>query len=101
MLRPKMGRQPRRLTADEAGEIAAAALLFLTEDAQRLQRFLTDTGMAPADLAAQAHTAMLAAAVLEHLLGDESLLLTFCSKSRIEPERVVPAHALLTGAGVA
>jgi hypothetical protein len=33
--------------------------------------------------------------VLEHLLADESLLLSFTANASIDPRAVAPAHALL------
>ena len=97
MPRPKVGFSSRRPTVVEAEGIAAAALVFLAEDAGRIQRFLTDTGLAPADLQRGAGSPELATAILEYLLADESLLLTFCANSQTAPERVAPALAVLTG----
>jgi hypothetical protein len=36
-------------------------------------------------------------AILDYMLGDESLLLTFCQAAGIDPMSVAPAHALLSG----
>jgi Protein of unknown function (DUF3572) len=85
------------LDRERAEEIGLAALGFLAEEPQRLGRFLSLTGMAPGDLAARASEAPLQAALLEHILSDETLLLVFTAEKRIDPEHVTPAQTLLAG----
>jgi len=80
---------------DTAETIAISALTFLAGDEQRLGRFLALTGLGPAELKAQAHTPRLLAAVLDHVLQDENLLLVFATSSRIAPELITPAQQLL------
>jgi hypothetical protein len=90
------------MDADQAESIALSALAFLAGDLQRLGRFLALTGMGPGDLRAEAHTPRVLAAVLDHLLRDESLLLVFTAGHGVAPELIGPAHALLerqAGAG--
>ena len=96
-----MHRPPRRrqsLTRDGAETIASRALLFLAEDAGRLGRFLSLTGIGPGELQSQADTPELLAAVLGHLLEDESMLLVFTAGAGIPPEDVHAARHLLGGA---
>jgi hypothetical protein len=90
MKRPKTG-----LDLDEAETIAIAGLAFLAEDARRLGRFLALTGVGPEELRENARTPRMLLAVVEYLLGDESLLLVFATSAGIAPERVVPAYDLL------
>jgi hypothetical protein len=80
----------------EAEVIAAAGLEFLARETARLTRFLRLTGLEPAELAARADEPALAAAVLDHLMADESLLLVFASELAAKPEAIVEAHRLLT-----
>jgi hypothetical protein len=82
----------------EAEAIALQALSFLATDEQRLGNFLRLTGISPEELRAQAGSNGMAAAILEYLLSDESLLLVFAAESGVAPEVIAPAHALLTGA---
>lgn len=89
-------RKPR-LDRDGAEAMALSALGFLAETPERLGRFLALSGMGPEDLRREAGSAHVQAAVLEHLLADESLLLTFAGMKGIDPATVAPAHALLTG----
>ena len=84
---------PRDREAAEA--IALQGLAFLAEEPQRLQRFVTVTGLDPAELRARADTPELLWAVLEHLAGDESLLLVFAASRGIAPEAIAPAILLL------
>jgi Protein of unknown function (DUF3572) len=83
------------MSAEEAERIGLSGLVFLTSDEPRLTRFLVDTGLTPHGLAAAAGQRETLAAVLDHLLSDESLLLVFASDSAIEPAAVAPAHMKL------
>jgi hypothetical protein len=87
------------MDADQAESIALAALDFLAQDLQRLGRFLALTGMGPAELRAEARSPRVLAAVLDHLLRDESLLLVFSAGHGVEPELIAPAQALLERQG--
>ena len=83
------------MDADDAETIALSALAFLAEDVERLQRFLALTGLGPAELRSEARTPRILAAVLDHLLKDESLLLVFAASHGVAPELIAPAHSLL------
>ena len=56
-----------------AEELAISALSFLAEDPETLGRFLGATGLGPETLRAAATEPGFLVAVLEHLMGDESL----------------------------
>jgi hypothetical protein len=83
---------------ENAEAIGLAALVFLTEDGDRLGRFLGETGMSPADLGQAAGAPEMLAAVLDHLLQDESLLMVFAASAGIEPAEIAPARIALVGA---
>lgn len=87
-----------RLTFDAAERLALQGLAFLASDAQRLGRFLALTGIGPAELRNWESNPALQSAVLDHLLGDESLLLVFAAEAGLPPEQVAPAQQLLAGA---
>lgn len=90
-------RQPA--AAPESAEaIGLAALVFVTQDEQRLGRFLAETGISPADLGRAAGTPEMLAAVLDHLLQDESLLMVFAADAGILPAKIAPARIALGGA---
>jgi hypothetical protein len=88
----------RPVLKQEAREIGEAALGFLAADPDRLIRFLQLTGTSPAELRRQADADSTLAAVLSHLLDDESLLLVFAAEVGIAADRIGPAAALLAGA---
>jgi hypothetical protein len=81
----------------DAEAIGLAALVFLTEDGERLGRFLSTTGLSPAELRATAGTSEGQGAVLDYLLSDESLLMVFAAGSAIDPAAIAPARDALVG----
>lgn len=93
-----MQRQDSR-AHDAAEAIGLAALVFLTEDGERLGRFLAATGLSPAELRATAGTPEGLAAVLDYLLCDESLLMVFAAGAAIDPAAIAPARDALVGDG--
>jgi|ERR1043165_5239154 hypothetical protein len=94
----KGGRKPTPADQEAAEAIALQGLTFLAEDATRMLRFLKLTGLEPGEVRARAGTVELSLAVLEHLAGDESLLLVFAASRGVAPESVSRAVALLDGA---
>lgn len=88
------------LTYEEAETIALEALSFLAEDAARLGRFLSMTGLGLAGLRAGADNPCILASILSHLMEDESLLLVFSSTAGIAPESIGEACRLM-GSGSA
>lgn len=94
-----MPRRPPPLDHDGALALALSGLAFLAGDGERLGRFLVETGVGPAELRARADDPALLAAVLDHLLRDESLLLVFATETGLAPESILPAHALLASGG--
>jgi hypothetical protein len=89
---------PKAQTLDLEGAetTGLSALAFLADDPERLGRFLALTGMGPDDLRAAADSQDVLAAVLEHLLADESMLLMFAHNAGWAPERIAAAHHLIT-----
>lgn len=83
------------MTADEASTLALRAVAFLGSDPQRLTRFLSLTGTGPVELRAQLSSPSFQAAVIDHFLTDESLLLVAAADLGVEPEAFAKAHALL------
>lgn len=83
---------------EEAEGIAVAALGFLAAEPGRVARFLALTGVSPEELMAGAGSPAMLASILEHVLGDESLLLAFATHAGVAPERIEPAHRRLAEA---
>jgi Protein of unknown function (DUF3572) len=90
---PTSNRGPVDQSAAET--IALQGLAFLAEDQARIGRFLAATGFEAGELRARAGTLELNLAVLEHLAGDESLLLVFAASCGVAPESIAPAIARL------
>ena len=84
-----VGRAGSRQMADE---LAIAALVYLTQDEERLDRFRALTGLQPGDLRAAAAEPGFLSAVLDYVAGDEPLLLAFAAGANLPPERVGQAR---------
>jgi hypothetical protein len=77
---------------ERAQTIALQALAFLLSEPAQLERFLSETGLAPEEIRARAQSAEVLEAALSVLLDDEALLLTFAANASIPPQDVVQAH---------
>jgi hypothetical protein len=78
-------------------EIAVNALVFLAADDERFGRFLALTGIDPQTIRAAAREPGFLAGVLDHIAGDEKLLIQFAGESGIAPEEVTQARIALAG----
>ncbi|MBS0244227.1 MAG: DUF3572 domain-containing protein [Proteobacteria bacterium] len=85
------------MTREAAEKIGARAVLFLAEDGQRLGRFLAETGLGPAELRASMRAPETLAAVLGHVLANESALLEFAANCGFKPDEIATAEAVLSG----
>ncbi|WP_368911980.1 DUF3572 domain-containing protein [Taklimakanibacter deserti] len=83
--------KPLKLSIEEAEIISLKALAFLAIDGDRLGRFLALSGVSPADIREAVQNPRFLAGVLNHLLQDESLLLTFTADQDLDPR--LPALA--------
>ena len=90
-------RQAKGLGPAEATTLAIRGLAFLASDEDVLGRFLGTTGLAVDELGARAEDPVLLGAVLDFLLGDEPLLLRFCTEVDCAPELPARARAKLPG----
>lgn len=89
-------REPKTQPSSQAAEILALdALRFLASEPQRIGRFMAMTGLEPADLMATAAHPALLAAVLDHLLFDETLLHLFAQEAGVSPSAVGEARQKL------
>ena len=95
MMRPKTQNH-----SEEAEILAINALGFLASDGERLQRFMDLSGLDVAAIRASAANPAFLGGILDHLLGDESLLLIFAEEQQIRPERVADLRCKLPGASV-
>ena len=73
------------------------ALGFIASDPDRIERFLTLSGLTPGDLRGRAGDPGLLAAVLEYLRSDQPLLLIFAESEELDPSAVDAAGVLFGG----
>lgn len=90
-----MAKRTPDVNEENAVSLGLDGLAFLAEDGPRLGRFLALTGISPDSLRALADRPETLLAVLDHLLGDESLLLVFASSRGVAPDSVARARAVL------
>jgi hypothetical protein len=81
----------------DPADLAGQALLFLAGDPERLGAFLATTGLDPRSIREAAREPGFLAGVLDHILGDERLLLNFAGESGVAPERIAEARRALGG----
>lgn len=77
--------------------MAIEALTFLAADDDRLHNFLSLSGLTPVTLRAAAATPGFLVAVLDHIAGDETLLIAFCGATTRDPRAIAKARAALGG----
>ena len=75
--------------------LAIQALAFIAEEPERLGSFVAATGIAPDQIRDAARAPDFLAGVLEHMLGDENLLVAFANSAGIDPAEIARAHSLL------
>jgi hypothetical protein len=77
--------------------LAIQALAFIAEEPERMAAFLSVTGLEAAAIRGAVSTPGFLAGVLEHMLGDESLLLAFADSAGIDPAEIARARHALGG----
>lgn len=90
--------RPQDRTRAAAEAMAAEALAFLAGDEDRLQRFASLAGIDLGQIRDIAGQPEFLTAIMDHLMGDEPLLLAFAAHAGVKPEAVVRAAQVL-GAG--
>ena len=82
----------------EAAEtLAIQALAFIAEEPERMAAFLSATGIEAATIRDAARAPDFLVGVLEHMLGDESLLIAFADSAAIDPAEIARARHALGG----
>lgn len=83
-------------TIEAAEALAYRALAFIAGDQAYLSDFLSRSGVSPDRLAELLENREFLVGVLDHLLGDEPLLLSFCGNAGVDPTEVLPARKALS-----
>ncbi|MBL4645047.1 MAG: DUF3572 domain-containing protein [Rhizobiales bacterium] len=84
----------------DAENIAIQALSYLSRDSDTFQRFLNLSGLSVNQLREAAESPGFLAGVLDHIMQDESLLLTFSQNEGINPQHIANAHSHLINIGL-
>jgi hypothetical protein len=80
----------------EAAEaLAIQALSFLAEEPERLGAFLAASGIAPDAVRDAARAPGFLTGVLDHMLGDEPLLVAFADSAGLDPASIARARRAL------
>jgi len=82
---------------DAAHALAIQALSFLASEPEHLGRFLATSGIGPDDIRTAARDPQFLNGVLDHMAGDEALLIAFAQHEGIDPTEVERARAALGG----
>ena len=88
-------RTPSAPTQQAAEMLAIQALAFVAAEPDRLGGFLAATGLAGDQIRAAAAEPDFLAGVLEHMLGDENLLIAFAQSIGTDPAEIGRAYRVL------
>ena len=91
-----MAKTPR-ITRKIAETLAIQALGFMASDPERLGAFLAATGIGPEMIRKAADDPAFLAGVLDHVVGDEPLLLAVAEQAGVGPQEIEHAQAVLSG----
>lgn len=84
------------MSVDEAERIALSAFSYITNDEDRLNRFLAISGLRVDTIRIAAESAGFFAGILDYIASDEALLVGFAEAQNIKPEEVMQAHWTLS-----
>ena len=82
-------------SVESARSLAVGVLAFIAADSDRLNRFLSLTGLGPDNLRTAAADPAFLGSVLDYLVADEKLLVEFAADAGLKPEAVARAHEAL------
>ena len=97
MTNRKMGAGPRRIGVDESERIATAAIVHIAANDELLSRFVSVTGIDPAEIRSLVGDRAFLAGVLDFLMGHEPDALAFAEEAQIAPDDVGMARIVLSG----
>ena len=86
-----------RINRKIAENLAIAALSFMASDPERLGAFLAATGIGPEMIRKAATDPSFLGGVLDHICGDEDLLIAVAEQAGVTPQEVEHAQAVLNG----
>jgi hypothetical protein len=86
-----------RVRREAAHALAVAALAFLASEPEHLGHFLAATGIGPNDIRDASRDPEFLSGVLDHVSGNEPLLIAFARQQGIDPDEIERARAALGG----
>ena len=86
-----------RINRKIAENLAIQALGLMASDPERLGAFLAATGIGPEMIRKAAAEPAFLAGVLDHVCGEEALLIAVAEHAGVTPQEVEHAHAVLSG----
>ncbi len=88
-------KKPLPASREAAEMLAVQALAFIAEDTERMADFLAMTGLEADQIRDAAQQPGFFAGVLEHMLGNENLLVAFAGSAGIDPAEIARARRAL------
>jgi hypothetical protein len=89
----------RNISTERALDLGTDALIFIAGDANRMGKFLGQTGYRPEEIRTQSKSPAFLAGILGFLLEDESMLLAFAANGNHDPSIIARAHHVLSHDG--
>ena len=86
----------KRVTREQAENVAVGAFAFLTSDEERLGRFLAVSGLRPDTIRDAASSTGFLAGILDYVVSDEPLLIALAKELDTKPESIMQAHWTLS-----
>jgi uncharacterized protein DUF3572 len=86
----------KRVTREEAENVAVGAFSFITSDEERLDRFLAVSGLRPDTIRSAATSPGFLAGILDYVVSDEPLLIALAKDLNTKPEHIMQAHWTLS-----
>ena len=90
-------KKPSAQSREAAETLAIQALGFIAEEPERLGAFLATSGIGPEAIRDAAREPGFLGGVLDHMLSDESLLLTCADSAGLDPASIARARRALGG----
>jgi hypothetical protein len=86
----------KRVTREEAENVAVGAFAFITSDEERLGRFLAVSGLGPDNIRSAASSPGFFAGILDYVVSDEPLLIALAKEMDTKPEHIMSARWTLS-----
>jgi hypothetical protein len=96
MQTPRRKMTLKKTTIDEAERLALSAFSYITNDEERLNRFLALSGLSLDTIRSAAGSPGFFVAILDYVASDEPLLLDLAKEMDTKPERIMEARWTLS-----